>query len=246
VFFPIRDNAPRPVFPYATFILVALNLSIFFVQQLLPEGLATRLFYAAGAVPFECAHMVDVKGTGLHAAALVPPPLTVLTSMFLHGGILHVLGNLVFLWIFGDNVEKALGPGKFVVFYFLAGSVATAAQIAMTPSSMVPIVGASGAIASILGAYLVLFPRARVEVVMVIPFFVQIVIVPAFVVLGIWILWQLLAGSGHGSIAFWAHIGGFLAGGLLCKLFARRGAKPALARGALWPRIAPGSSSSPL
>jgi rhomboid family protein len=246
MFVPLRDDAPRPRFAYATFTLVVLNVVIFLVQQLLPSAVADRLLYAGGAVPFECANFVDIKGTGLHSGALLPPPFTILTSMFLHGGIGHLLFNVWFLWIFGDNVEKAMGAAKFVVFYLLAGSLATAAQVVLTASSMVPIVGASGAIAGVLGAYFLLYPRARVEVLVLLPFFIQTIIVPAFLVLGIWFVWQLLAGNAHGSVAIWAHVWGFLVGALLCKLFARRVTSPAFARGPLWPRIAPESSSSPL
>ena len=244
MFLPLRDDAPRPRFPFATFGLVAVNTVIFVIQQLIPEAASTRLLYGGGAVPFECATMTDVVDGGLHPKNVLPPPFTILTSMFLHGGIEHLIGNLWFLWIFGDNVEKAMGAVKFVVFYLLAGTLASVAQIAMTPASMIPIVGASGAIAGVLGAYFFLYPKAKVEVLLFMIVIIQIVIVPAFVVLGIWFVWQLLSNSGDGSIAIWAHVWGFLVGAVLCKLFARRASR--VARGMPWVKLAPGSSSSPL
>jgi membrane associated rhomboid family serine protease len=153
---------------------------------------------------------------------------TPLTSMFLHGGWLHLLGNGLFLWIFGNNVEDSMGRLRFLIFYLVCGLAAAAVQIAISPASPVPMVGASGAIAGVLGAYLVLYPRVRVHVLFVWVIFVQVIVVPAYLMLLWWIGLQLLMGlpalhgvddASTGGVAFWAHIGGFLAGALLVKLF---------------------------
>jgi len=172
-------------------------------------------------------------------------PQSLLTSLFLHGGPEHLLGNLWFLWIFGDNVEDAMGHGRFLGFYLLTGVFAIAAQAGMTPTSDVPIVGASGAIAGILGAFFTLYPRARVEVLLFLIVIIQVVIVPAFFLLGVWVAWQLIAGSGGGTVAIWAHIWGFLVGAVVCKLFVARAAR-ANRRIAPWNLTAQGSSSLPL
>ncbi len=154
------------------------------------------------------------------------------TSMFLHGGWLHVLGNMLYLWIFGDNVEDRLGHFRYLIFYLLTGYVATLSHVFLYPLSDVPLIGASGAVAGILGAYLILYPRARVLTLVFIFVFIQIVPIPAVIFLGIWFLMQLLSGvAGLSSqavqgVAFWAHVGGFAAGMLLVALFARRGENP--------------------
>ncbi len=151
------------------------------------------------------------------------------TSMFLHGGWFHVLGNMLYLWIFGDNVEDRLGHFRYLIFYLLTGYVATLSHVLLYPLSDVPLIGASGAVAGILGAYLILYPRARVLTLVFIFVFIQIVSIPAVVFLGIWFLLQLLSGIAGLSVqsvqgvAFWAHVGGFVAGMLLVALFARRG-----------------------
>ena len=152
--------------------------------------------------------------------------LTVLTSMFLHGGILHLLGNMLYLWIFGDNVEDAMGSVRFLAFYLLCGIVAALAQIAIGPGSSIPMVGASGAIAGILAAYLMLFPKSRVLTLVPLFFFLRLVAVPAVFLLGFWFLWQVIAGVGSfgssGGVAFFAHIGGFIAGLFLVFPFRHR------------------------
>lgn len=150
------------------------------------------------------------------------------TTMFLHGGWLHVLSNMLYLWIFGDNVEDRMGHVKFLVFYLISGYIASLAHIILDPASKSPLIGASGAIAGILGAYLVLFPHARVLTLIFIVFFIQIIPIPAVIFLGIWFFLQLMSGTAGLSaqaaqgVAFWAHIGGFIAGVALVKLFADR------------------------
>jgi membrane associated rhomboid family serine protease len=155
-----------------------------------------------------------------------PVYLTILTSMFMHGSLLHILGNMLFLWIFGNNIEDAMGRPKFVLFYLLGGIVAALAQFAISPGSDVPTLGASGAIAAVLGGYALLYPRARVVTLIFIIFFITLVELPALVVLGVWFLLQLLDASGQphggGSVAYFAHIGGFAFGLLAIKLFASR------------------------
>jgi membrane associated rhomboid family serine protease len=147
--------------------------------------------------------------------------------MFTHGGWLHIIGNMWFLWIFGNNIEDAMGHGRFILFYLLCGVVAAGAQVLMAPNSAVPMVGASGAISGVLGAYLLLYPRVRVHVLVFLGFFVTTIVVPAYLMLGYWAVLQLLGGlpslGGRdvGGVAFFAHIGGFLAGILLIRLFIR-------------------------
>jgi membrane associated rhomboid family serine protease len=158
-----------------------------------------------------------------------PPYYSFITSMFLHGGWLHLIGNMLYLWIFGNNVEDAMGPGRFAAFYVLCGIAAAVAQILVNPGSPVPMVGASGAIAGVLGGYLVLYPRARILALVPLGFFTQVTEVPAILFLPIWFLLQLLYGvaalgvqTQGGGVAFWAHIGGFVAGLILVRLFAHR------------------------
>jgi membrane associated rhomboid family serine protease len=166
--------------------------------------------------------------------ALIPPWLSVLTSMFLHGDWLHIIGNMLYLWIFGNNIEDAMGHARFVVFYVLCGTAGALAQSAMDTGSTLPMIGASGAIAGVLGAYAVLFPRAHVLVLVPLGFFSQVMRLPAMLVLGFWFILQFLAGgfaaSGEeGGVAYWAHIGGFVTGVALIFLF-RRGSRTAIRR----------------
>jgi membrane associated rhomboid family serine protease len=153
--------------------------------------------------------------------------LTVLSSMFMHGSWMHIIGNMWFMWIFGGNVEDAMGPARFVVFYLLCGIVAAAFQVAADPSSQVPMVGASGAIGGVMGAYVLLYPRVHVHMLFILVFYVTTFAVPAFLMLGYWFLVQVLSGvatygNDGGGVAFWAHIGGFVAGGTLVYLFRDR------------------------
>jgi membrane associated rhomboid family serine protease len=201
---PLRDVIPSRTVPFVTISLIVLNLIVWFVELTVPSEVMPRFLLAYGLVP-----------------AFFNWP-AVLTSMFLHGGWLHVLGNMLYLWIFGDNVEDRLGHGRFALFYVACGAAAALAQVAVSPQSMVPIVGASGAIAGVMGGYFVLYPRSRVLT--LIPLFliwVEIIEVPAVLFLGIWFVLQLFSGVGTmaltnasqtGGIAFWAHIAGFVVG----------------------------------
>jgi membrane associated rhomboid family serine protease len=227
--FPLRDDIPGERAPVITWALLAANLAAFAWQ--LSSGLE-RSVLVGGAIPFELLTFQDTWPRDL-----VPPPLTVFTSMFLHGGLMHIAGNMLFLWIFGNNVEDALGRARFLAFYLLCGLAAAAAQTLATavgaarfagPDAAallsVPMVGASGAIAGVLSAYMVLFPHARVQTLFIIFVFVRILYVPAVLFIGGWFLLQVasVVFGGSPGVAFFAHIGGFLAGLLLLRLLGRR------------------------
>ena len=232
--FPLRDRNPTRHVPVVTIALIALNAAVWiFVQELgNAEGLA-RSICSLGLIPGELLGLV-AEGTqvplGPGATCVIGDAsvwYTVVTSMFLHGGWFHILGNMWFLWVFGDNIEDALGPFRFVLFYLLSGTAAAAAQVFANPDSAVPMVGASGAIGGVMGAYALLYPKVRVEMLLFFGFFVRVIPVPAIFMLGYWLLIQVLGGlptlggdgqggSGQGGgVAFWAHIGGFAAGALL-------------------------------
>ncbi|MCA8948938.1 MAG: rhomboid family intramembrane serine protease [Planctomycetes bacterium] len=221
---PLRDSVPASRTPIVTYAIIAVCAVVWLVQLGDPE-LVLRL----GMVP---ARVLDPEGfprAALRvgwpaAAAAVPDWLTLLTCTFLHGGWLHFLGNMLFLWIFGDNVEDRLGRVGFVVFYLGTGVVASAAHLLIASHSVVPTIGASGAIAGVMGAYLLLYPRARVEVLMFIGI-IGTIVVPAWVMLGLWFLLQFVEGTmtlgragDGGGVAVWAHIGGFVAGVLVVLL----------------------------
>jgi len=232
---PLSDDNPTLRIPVVTIgLLIALAAVWLFVQDggLNPLALATSVCNL-GLVPGELTGRAPVGmavplGEGL-ACVVDDDPINIytpITSMFLHGGWAHLLGNGLFLWIFGNNVEDSMGRLRFIVFYLLCGLAAAGAQIAVSPASPVPMVGASGAISGVLGAYLVLYPRVRVNVLFIIVIFIQIISVPAYLVLLWWIAFQVISGlpqlktvDAAGGVAFWAHIGGFVAGALLIKLF---------------------------
>jgi membrane associated rhomboid family serine protease len=232
---PIRDNIPTARTPYVTYTLIVANVLVYFLWQQggLSFGSPDGAHYICqlqdwAAIPFEFTHPRDqvqiATGCGAPDA---PTYLTPFSAMFMHGGLLHLGGNMLFLWIFGNNVEDAMGPVKFIAFYLLAGIAALALQIVFDPSSQVPTLGASGAIAGVLGGYLLLFPRARVVTIIFIVFFFTILELPALLVLGIWFLQQAffaandIGGSG-GGVAYFAHVGGFVFGLAAIRLFASR------------------------
>lgn len=237
---PIGDENHTVRVPYMTYLLLAALVVVWvFVQG---AGFNATALAASvcnlGLIPGEITGQARVGsgipiGEGLACLVDREPinVLTPLTSMFLHGGWGHLLGNALFLWVFGNNVEDSMGRLRFLVFYILCGLAAAAAQIAVNTSSPVPMVGASGAISGVLGAYLLLYPRVRVRVLFILVIFIQIVRVPAWVVLLLWIGYQVVLGlpdlmgvrpDVSAGVAFWAHIGGFVAGLLLVKLFARK------------------------
>lgn len=208
--------------PAVTYALIAANAFVYLVLQPSPETRAGVIFtFEWGLVP------ADLLGGRPRVPHPVPVSWTVVTSMFMHGGLFHILGNMWYLWLFGDNVEDAMGRVRFVVFYFLSGVAAAGAQALMDPGSRVPMVGASGAISGVLGGYLLLYPHARVLTLVPLGFFTQLAEIPAVIVLGFWILVQLfnaflLPAYGGGGVAFFAHIGGFLAGMALVHVFRKR------------------------
>jgi len=221
---PIRDDQPRFSTPYVTYSLIGLNLLIFFFEAALSPASLQGLIQQLGLIPSHVTRLLGAGGPAYAAPALFP----ILTSMFLHGSWLHVFGNMWFLWIFGDNIEDYLGHFKYLVFYLLSGVAAAVAQIALTPASRVPTVGASGAIAGVLGGYFLLYPKARV-----LTWFPPIFLfhLPAWVMLGYWFVVQFLSGAATsiayssnttGGIAFWAHVGGFVAGIVMIKVFPER------------------------
>ncbi len=215
---PLKDDIPSYSPPVVTVALISINCLIFFYLSFLGEGFQLALV-KWGAIPFEVTHGVELTPELPFFA-----PLSLFSSMFLHGGFLHLAGNMLYLWIFGDNVEDQLGHVKFFIFYILCGLAASLLHIITTPNSKVPMVGASGAIAGVLGAYMIRFPRARILTLIFFGFFIRIVAVPALFVLGFWFILQLLyafpsIGSTSGGVAWFAHVGGFLAGIVLFKLF---------------------------
>ena len=213
---PIKDNNPTRTFPAVTVAIILLNV-VLFGYQISLGPYTESLFYRAGMIPNEIAHLRDVEPSNL-----VPLPFTLFTSLFLHGGFIHLLGNMLYLWIFGNNIEDSMGHGRFIVFYFLCGLVASLSQILFDPNARIPVIGASGAIAGILGGYVVLFPRARVLTVVPLFIFIQLIWLPAIFVLGIWFIIQLLNAGAGGGVAWFAHIGGFICGLVIIRLFARR------------------------
>jgi membrane associated rhomboid family serine protease len=216
---PLRDENPVRIVPFVTWGVVAACVLAFLVQISLGAPGFNRIIFALGVIPavlFGHAYLPP-------EIALVPPAATVVSSMFLHGGWLHLIGNMLYLWIFGDNIEDRMGHLRFLVFYLACGVAAVFAQAVPAPESVVPMVGASGAISGVLGAYLLLFPRARVLVLVPLGFVLQVIRLPAVWVLGLWFLVQLLsslmAPEGEGGVAFRAHLGGFLAGLVLVPVF---------------------------
>ena len=198
------------------------NGLIFFYQISLDLGDSQRFIFQWAAVPYQITH-----GEVLLIPPLIPLPLTLFSSMFLHGGFLHLFGNMLYLWIFGNNIEDTLGHSRFFLFYLICGLVAGVAQVFSNPNSTVPMIGASGAIAGILGGYLLLFPGAQVVTLVFFFFFLKIIRIPALLVLGFWFLIQFLhlGGGTGGNVAWVAHIGGFIAGLVLVKLFQPQPAK---------------------
>ncbi len=228
---PIKDDNPQILFPFATLTIVFLNLAswIFLQGMGSGNGLAASVCQY-GLISGELLGLVPA-GTQLPLGAGVSCVIgdasswyTTVTSMFMHGGWMHIIGNMWFLWIFGNNVEDSMGPSRFVLFYLLCGLAAAAFQVAADPASRIPMVGASGAIGGVMGAYILLYPRVHVHMLFILVFYVTTIAVPAFLMLGYWFLVQLLSGfstygSEGGGVAFWAHVGGFVAGVVLIFFF---------------------------
>ncbi len=230
---PLKDDVPSQTIPVVTLAVIGLNVAVFFYQLSLQMGMDPGAQRAAqdfviefGVVPCRLTGRCRILEDFPH------PVLTVFTSMFLHGGLLHLGGNMLYLWIFGNNVEDILGHGRFVVFYLTSGLAAAVAQTMINPGSAIPVVGASGAVSGVLGAYFLLFPYSTVLTLVTFGFFWRFIHLPAMIVLGLWIVLQFLSGylslsvatgAEGGGVAFFAHIGGFIAGmGLLFVLRPRR------------------------
>lgn len=213
---PLKDDIPTRTFPFVTILLIAVNAILFFYQRSLDVRSLSNLIYRFGCTPYEITHGVDVQ-----VSSGFPVHFTLVSSMFLHGSWLHMIGNMLFLYIFGDNVEDWLGHGLFLLFYLGCGIAANVAHSLVSFNSTVPAIGASGAVAGIMGAYLILYPRARVLTLVILLFFIRFVMLPAYIFLGFWIFIQILSSllglAGSTNIAFFAHIGGFFVGLLIIR-----------------------------
>ena len=210
--FPIGDeNAGTVIKPYVNWTIIGVCILVFVYQLMLPSAQLEAFFFQWGAIPAEITQFRDLHG--------------LITSMFLHGGWAHIIGNMVFLLVFGDNIEDAMGHISYLLFYLLTGIAAGLAQILLNPNSEIPLIGASGAISGILGAYIVLFPHGKVRALVFFGYFGQVILVPAWVMIGVWFALQLFSGFASlgaadiGGVAFWAHVGGFVAGAVLVWLF---------------------------
>jgi membrane associated rhomboid family serine protease len=212
MFIPLKDENPTQRFPVVTVVLITLNVLVFLYQIFSPEGLQYSI-YRMGAIPYEITHFTTIS-----QLPRISPPLTLLTSLFLHGSFLHLFGNMLYLWIFGNNIEDFLGPFRYILFYFLSGLGASLVHIIFHPSSMIPMIGASGAIAGVLGAYFLLYPGARVLTLV----FFWILPVPAFFILGLWFVAQVMNIGIGGGVAWFAHVGGFLIGIALIRIYVKR------------------------
>lgn len=213
---PLSDSIRSRRTPWVTYALVAVNIGIYVLPNVFRLGDYNEMILTYGLIPFRVMRSFDIEAAS-----------DLLTSIFLHGSWLHLGSNILYLWIFGDNVEDALGPVGYLLFYLLGGLVASVAHILVNPTSTLPTIGASGAIAAVLGAYLVLYPASQVRTLIPLGFFVRIALLPASVVLGLWFVIQLFqgfiatgSGSDAGGVAVWAHVGGFAAGAILAWLIA--------------------------
>lgn len=208
---PLDDNQPTSTFPIITLLIIAINVLVYIAQQILP------LEFGLTLIPAELTHSSYIAQlpAQVHAARVLAPWVTIFTSMFLHSGLLHLGSNMLFFWVFGNNIEDALGKIKFIIFYLACGVIAAFSQVLSAPNSINPMLGASGAIAGVLGAYYILYPQARVLTIL--PFFI-ITEIRAWIILGLWFILEIfqgLAGIGmqqNGGVAYFAHIGGFIAG----------------------------------
>ncbi|MBI5676776.1 MAG: rhomboid family intramembrane serine protease [Nitrospirae bacterium] len=216
---PFKDDNPTQTFPFLTISIIVLN-TIVFIQQITSPLSPKDIVFTYGVIPYSLLTL-----TTTHA---IHPILTLFSSMFMHGGLLHLGSNMLFLWIFGNNIEDRLGHVRFIVFYLLCGVVAAYSHALAEQSSIVPMIGASGAVSGILGAYMVLFPRAKVHTLIFLGIFVQVVRLPAIFIIGLWIVIQFFNGmlnkgiAGQSGVAWFAHIGGFLFGLIMIKIFLKR------------------------
>ena len=220
MFIPLKDENPTKRFAYMTLLLIILNCLIFFVHVAGGRYYRSLMAVKFGLVPYEIVNMVD-----LNPKVVGGPYIALITSQFLHGSFLHLIGNMWFLWIFGNNIEDIVGHVRFIFFYLLGGVAAALLQVVVSMESTIPIIGASGAVSAVLGAYVLKFPRARVRTLMFIFIFVTIINVPAVAFLGIWFLLQVLNSLAGplSNVAWFAHIGGFIFGLAFIKIFEKKG-----------------------
>lgn len=218
---PLRDSVKSGTFPFVNITIIVLNLVIYVHEVLLEPYALNQFFYTYGLIP------ADVLNSFYTGAALTPMLVNLVTATFVHGGWLHVLGNMLFLWVFGDNVEDRLGHARYLLFYLLAGAAGGVAHIVTNSASTVPVVGASGAVAGVLGAYIIAFPRARILALVPLLIIFFLAEIPAIVFIAIWFVLQLFNGVASlggtaTTVAYWAHVGGFVVGALLIVVLAKR------------------------
>ena len=224
---PFKDDNPTYSFPFVTVLLILGNVGVQVYQWTLGPD-AQAFVYRLGAIPWEITHFQEFPRLPLDFRSDVPSILTLFTSMFIHGGIVHLFGNMLYLWVFGDNVEALVGHTRFLFFYICCGLMAALTHVVVTPNSTIPMVGASGAISGVLGAYFLRFPRAKVHVLIFFLFFIRVVRVSALFVLGFWFVIQVFSGLGSltpgvgEGVAWFAHIGGFVAGAVLVFFFEKK------------------------
>jgi len=216
---PFKDDNPTNTYPYITVSIIIANAGVFLLQVFSPNT-GQNIAFAYGAIPQNLVHF--------HSVQPIPVFMTLFTSMFMHGGLMHIGGNMLYLWIFGDNIEDALGHMRFLLFYLFCGVIAAYSHALTDPTSDIPMIGASGAISGVLGAYAILYPAAKVHTLLFFGFFIQVIRVPALIVIGFWAIIQFLSGFlsqdglRHGGVAWFAHVGGFLAGLIMIKLWLPR------------------------
>ena len=221
---PLKDNVSARTFPIITIAIVLVNIFIFAWSFTLSPDVERGLVHKFALIPNDLMIALSSK------IELLPyNVMTIFTSMFLHGGFLHIGGNMLYLWIFGNNVEDAAGHMRFIIFYLLSGVAAALVQYSFDPSSPVPMIGASGAVSGVLGAYLILFPRAKVKTLVFVFLFITTIDVPAMLLLTVWFFVQIAFSHGTGGVAWFAHIGGFIFGMLAIKIFARGRLRPRVA-----------------
>ena len=216
---PYKDDNPINIIPISTILIISLNMLVFIMQLLSGED-SRSIVYSYGAIPQNI--------IGFQSNQPIPAYLTILTSMFMHGGVFHIAWNMLYFWIFGNNIEERLGHIRFILFYLFCGVVAALSHILLSPDSNVPMIGASGAVSGMLGAYILLFPMAQVRTIVLLGFYITVVRIPALIVIGFWAIIQVVSGllsqgnAAQGGIAFFAHVGGFVAGLFTIKLWQPR------------------------
>jgi membrane associated rhomboid family serine protease len=218
--FPLWDDMPTRKIPVITIFLIIINCIVYYYQFFVVTD-NLQFIYSFGLIPYEISEGINIVPYGP-----TPVYLNIGTSMFLHGSFVHLFGNMLYLWIFGNNIEDYLGRFQFIFFYFLSGIIAALTQVLINPYSRVPMIGASGAVAGVLGAYFILFPKARITTLIFFGFFIRLIKMPALFVLGLWIIFQIFYGlsnlsmqGGNAGVAWFAHIGGFIGGVIMIKLF---------------------------